>query len=61
MEIRVGMRVIIVKATGDLRSYEMVKVSRITGDNIVVEDMTGELHTVRKDNIQVLLPDPDHH
>ncbi|MED4601409.1 hypothetical protein P9314_11915 [Paenibacillus validus] len=61
MELMEGMRVVVVKATGELRSYEMVTVVDIKGDEVVVGDMTGDLHNVRIDNIQILTPDPDHH
>lgn len=61
MELIAGMRVVVIKATGELRSYEMVTVIDVKGDDVVVADMIGDLHTVKIDNIQILTPDPDHH
>jgi hypothetical protein len=61
MELIEGMRVIVIKATGDLRSYEMVTVIDIKCDEVIVVDMAGDLHTVSINNVQTLTPDPDHH
>jgi flagellar biogenesis protein FliO len=61
MELKEGMRVIVIKATGELRSYEMVTVIEVKGDDVIVGDTIMDLHTVKMDNIQILTPDPDHH
>jgi flagellar biogenesis protein FliO len=61
VELKEGMRVIVIKATGELRSYEMVTVIEVKGDDVIVGDTIMDLHTVKMDNIQILTPDPDHH